>query len=100
MNKKIQKSLLFLLSILLTFLSFTVWRNVFTIDFSQARDVGNTNILFGIISLILESSVLKKIVKGKDLKTYFGLAFPFENQQIISILIGILIHYSTRDLVF
>ena len=56
--------------------------------------MGNTYILTGIIFIILERSVLKKIIEGKDLKTYFGIAVPFNNEQIISVLIGVLIHYS------
>ena len=94
MNKKIQKILLFILSILFSYISFTCWKYVFTIDFSQARDMGNTYILTGTIFIILERSVLKKIVEEKELKTYFGIAFPFNTEQIISILIGVLIHYS------
>ena len=56
--------------------------------------MGNTYILTGTIFIILERSVLKKIIEGKDLKTYFGIAVPFNNEQIISVLIGVLIHYS------
>ena len=56
--------------------------------------MGNIYIITGTIFIILERSVLKKIVEGEEVKTYFGIAFPLKTEQVISVLTGVLIHYS------
>ena len=44
-----------------------------------------------LICIVLERPVLKKLVKGNNVKTFFGLAYPFQTNQLVSILFGIFI---------
>ena len=52
--------------------------------------------VWAIICLVIERIILKKLAKGKNIKTYFGLAIPFQTDQVLSILIGLLIHFYNR----
>ena len=48
-------------------------------------------LMWAIICILLERHILKKLVRGKDVKTFFGLAYPFQTNQLVSIFFGIFI---------
>jgi len=58
------------------------------------QDASNLKLLFivwGVFFTISERIVLKKLNNSKDSKTYFGMAYPFQMLQVLSILLGIII---------
>ena len=46
-------------------------------------------------SIFEESSIdtLKKLIKGNDIKTFLGMAYPFQTAQLLSVLLGLFINF-------
>ena len=87
--------LYFLLSI---FLSWQIFQGLDIFLFLNKTNFNIRNLYFiwAVICFVLERPILKKLLIGNDLKTYFGLAYPFQTIQILSVLIGLFITLSLR----
>ena len=85
----------FLLSI---FFSWQIFQglDIFLFAFKASFNIRSLYFIWAVICLVLERQTLKKLIKGKDSKTYFGLVYPFQTVQILSILLGLLISFSLR----
>ena len=97
-QKNVSKIVYFLIS---TICSWQIFRSINVLlgtpGYSLAgslQDASNLKLLFivwGIFFTITERIVLKKLNNSKDSTTYFGIAYPFQMQQVLSILLGIII---------
>ena len=53
-------------------------------------------LMWAILCLIVERPVLKKLLRDKKLKTYFGIGYPFVTEQISSIMLGFFMYFYLR----
>ena len=90
--KKILWIIFFLLSI---FFSWQFFQGVyiFLLGYKGSWSLRITYLIWALICLVVEIPTLKKLIKGKDIKTFLGMAYPFQTAQLLSVLLGLFINF-------
>ena len=94
----LQKFLWIIFFLLSIFFSWQIFQGVhiFFFAYKAILKLRINYLIWALICLTIEIPTLKKLIKGKDIKTFLGIAYPFQTAQLLSILIGLFIYSCLR----